>query len=121
MEFDDAIASARRLRPTGKSLSDAVDFFLKNFRVPKDEKFIGTAIAEYLEIKSKEMERSIISARHYRGIRVEMQRFKDSFEDFTVTEITPSHLEKYLHQGGPALKTWNNRRGYLSIFLNTAM
>ena len=47
-EFDDAIASARRLRPTGKSLSDAVDFFLKNFRESKDEKFIGTAIAEYL-------------------------------------------------------------------------
>ncbi len=83
---------------------------------------VEEAVGEYCDHKSKEMERGIISFCQEQGITREMKKLKGNFAGRIVNEIQPEELKTYLdtrHHRSKAvlsLKTWNNRRGYLSTF-----
>ena len=68
------------------------------------------------------MERGIISLCQEQGITREMKKLKGIFGGRIVNEIQPAELNTYLdtrhHRSKEvlSLKTWNNRRGYLSTF-----
>jgi len=114
--LDDAVAAAKRIRSTGKPLAFVVDYFLENYQEVEFEKPLAAAVEEYVDLKSKEEAVGLISPRQSRGIRLELQRFRDHFDDRHVSELTRDRIEKYLGVGNSSLKTWNNRRGYLSTF-----
>ena len=76
-ELDAAVAAAKRVRGTGKQLSDAVDFYLEPYQKPEDAKSLSVAVNEYVDEKSSEHERGLISFRQCRGIRSELRRFTD--------------------------------------------
>jgi integrase len=120
----DAIAAVNRLQRagSGKSLSFAVDYLLQHYREAAEEKAVSEAATEYVEVKTIELDREIISKRQFRSIKAEMVHFCKSFGKRTVSDVQPDEIKTYLDkpQGNTqkvnSLKTWNNRRGYLSTF-----
>ncbi len=115
--FDTDLSNAvDRLKPSGKSIEFAVDFFLRNFKEFDHRKLVSDVCDEYLRRRSMEVDRGIIARRYFLSFRVELRRFEKWFENSMVDEIDTERLEDYLSVGASSLKTWNNRRGYLNSF-----
>ncbi len=107
---------------SNKPLTFAVNYFLAHYKEAAETMLIEVAVREYCDHKSKEMERGIISFSQEQGITFEMKKLRRYFAGRIVNEIQPFELNTYLdtrHHRSKAvlsLKTWNNRRGYLSTF-----
>ena len=107
---------------SNKSLTFAVNYFLGHYKEAIETMTIEEAVGEYCDHKSKEMERGIISLCQEQGITREMKKFKGIFGGRIVNKIQAAELNTYLdtrhHRSKEvlSLKTWNNRRGYLSTF-----
>lgn len=120
----DAIAAINQLKHSGstKTLSFAVNYFLTHYKEAAETMKIESAIEEYVGEKSLEFERAIISRRQLRAVSMEMDKLQSFFAGRIVGEIQGDDLRKYLDKplgrskAVPSLKTWNNRRGYLSTF-----
>lgn len=120
----DAIAAINRLKhdKSSKSLSFAVDYLLKHYKEAAESMIIEDAILQYKDEKSLEFERGLLSRRQERAIGIEMNKLANYFTNRVVGEIQPEELKAYLDKpigrskAVPSLKTWNNRRGYLSTF-----
>jgi integrase len=120
----DAIAAMNRLKhaKSTKSLSFAVDYFLQHYKEAQECMEVKEAVANYLSEKLRDHERGIISRRQYDSISKEMKKLQKYFAGRIVGEIQAKELREYLDKPfgrstkTPSLKTWNNRRGYLSTF-----
>jgi len=120
----DAIAAVSILKRSGsnRSLTDAVNYFVKHYKEAGEEKRIDEAIEEYLETKRKDLYRGVIAERQELSIRGEMRKLREGFAGRLVGEITSDDVKAYLDKPAqgktqpPTLKTWNNRRGYLTTF-----
>jgi integrase len=120
----DAIAATALLKHSNssKSLTFAVDYFLQHYKEAAESMTVEAAIREYTDEKSKEFERGLISRRQERAIRIEMDKFSGYFGERIVGEIQADEIREYLDaplgrsKAVPSLKTFNNRRGYLSTF-----
>ena len=120
----DAIAAVNLLKKSKstKSLTFAVKYFLEHYKEAAETMLVVDAVKEYLDEKTKEVERSILSARQERAIRFEMEKLKKHFDGRIVGEIQGEELREYLDKplgrskAVPSLKTLNNRRGLLSTF-----
>lgn len=127
----DAVAAISKLKQAGSNrpLSFAVDFLLKHYRDSGEDIQGKQAVEEYVDHKSLEETRGIISERQYKAIRMEMNFFKSKFGECQLDEITGDDLEAYMNMKrsnrgrkskGFSMKTWNNRRGLLSTFFRHA-
>lgn len=120
----DAIAAINRLKhaKSTKTLSFAVDYFLQHYEEAAESMTVEAAVTEYTDEKSKEFQRGLISRRQERAIGIEMGKLSRYFEGRIVGEIRAEEIREYLDaplgrsKAVPTLKTWNNRRGYLSTF-----
>jgi integrase len=120
----DAIAAVSLLHKSGikKSLIFAVNYLLDHYQEAAETKSVDDAIVEYRQEKEREMDRGILSSRQFDSIFDELATFRTAFEGQVIGEIQPEELKRYLEgkQEGArrarSLKTWNNRRGYLSTF-----
>ncbi|QYY37276.1 hypothetical protein [Ruficoccus sp. ZRK36] len=120
----DAVAAISLLQKSGteKSLIFAVNYLLEHYQEAAEAKSVEDAILDYREEKEREVDRGILSSRQFGSIFDELATFKIVFEGQIIREIQPEELKEYLEgkQKGTrrahSLKTWNNRRGYLSTF-----
>lgn len=120
----DAIAAVNILKKAGsaKSLTFAVNYLLEHYKEASEQKQVPEAVAEYLDERWREKERGIISGRQERAIRIELEKFRQLFGERIIGEVRAEELKAYLDSplgrsvAVPSLKTWNNRRGYLSTF-----
>lgn len=120
----DAIAAVNMLKrsKSKKSLTFAVNYFLQHYKEAAEEMVIETAAKEYLAEKTREQKRGILSHRQLRAIEFELEKLTGYFAGRIVGEIQASELREYLDRplgrsgAVHSLKTWNNRRGYLSTF-----
>ena len=120
----EAIAAVNMLKRSGstKPLGFAVRYFLQHYKEAAESMTVESAVTEYTDEKSKELQRGLISSRQERAIKIEMKKLMGYFEQRIVGEIRPDELRDYLDKplgrskAVPSLKTWNNRRGYLSTF-----
>ena len=116
-----AVNMLKRSRST-KPLGFAVRYFLEHYKEAAESMTVESAITEYTDEKSKELQRGLISSRQERAIKIEMKKLMGYFEQRIVGEIRPDELREYLDKplgrskAVRSLKTWNNRRGYLSTF-----
>jgi integrase len=120
----EAIAAVNMLKQSGskKPLTFAVRYFLEHYKEAAESMLVDAAIEEYKAEKKSEFGRGLISRRQERAIGIEMDKLKLYFLDRIVGEIRGDELREYLDKplgkskAVPSLKTWNNRRGYLSTF-----
>lgn len=117
-QHDDAWAALQRLKHAGskRSLTFAIEFFLNHYREAADHVTLTESVIEYLDQKSHEQQRQIVSQRQYDSIKHELERFERFVGDPLVGEIQTALIKNYLDAGKTALKTWNNRRGILNTF-----
>lgn len=129
-ENRDAVAAMNSLRSadSGATLSFAVDFFLKHYRPPENEKSVAEAATEYLEKRDRDCLKGFVSSLQLKAIRHEMDWLKHCFPDRVVSLVTledyRDYLEKPKNQPNNrkrpcqhiSPKTWNNRRGNLNTF-----
>ena len=123
-ENHDAIAAINILKRSGykKSLTFAANYLIQHYSEEGEVMQSIPAAEEYLFEKARELKKGIISPPHYRSLRLEMTHFRKYFADRIVGEIQVDELKRYLdtaragNQAAQSLKTWNNRRGYLSTF-----
>ena len=114
--------SAKISRRAQLPLTFAVKYFLEHYKEAAESMSVEAAIDEYMGEKTKEFERGLISRRHERATGLEMDKLKGYFTTRIVGEISPDEIREYLDKplgrskAVPTLKTWNNRRGYLSTF-----
>jgi hypothetical protein len=110
----------RRLIGQKHSLSVLVDYALANFRDPVRDVPLATAIAEYVAVKQKEYEQTLLSKRQLHSIKYELETFKQRFPTGVLAQFSPASLLPFLERGAASLKTYNNRRGLLSTFFKFA-
>jgi integrase len=116
-EAEDAF---RRIAGRPRSLAIYLDYALANYREPERDMLLSNAVAEYLAIKRKEAERTLLSARQFNSIKIELATFLKHFPAVSVSQCSASSLIAYWERGGASLKTYNNRRGVHSTFFKFA-
>jgi site-specific recombinase XerD len=105
-----------------KPLGFAVRCILEYYKEAAESMTVESAITEYTDEKSKELQHGLISNRQERAIKIEMKKLMGYFEQHLVGEIHADELREYLDKplgrskAVPTLKAWNNHRGYLSTF-----
>ncbi len=117
-KIKEAEAAFARLGDT-YSLTDAVDFFLRNHRAPDYTLSLHDASRIYLE----ERERDGVRERTITNLKSTLRSFSEFMEDAQVHDVTPQRVESFLRglraRDGitPAsCKTWNNVRNELNHF-----
>lgn len=119
----DAIAAVNMLKRSNssKSLSFAVKYLLQHYKESNENILVEDAVEEYKIQKGRELDRGLISRRQERAICYELDKFSTYFEGQLVGEVRSKDIVIYLEQANSSekaqsVKTWNNRRGYLSTF-----
>ena len=119
----DAIAAVNMLKRSNssKSLSFAVKYLLQHYKESNENILVEDAVEEYKIQKGRELDRGLISRRQERAICYELDKFSTYFESQLVGEVRSKDIVIYLEQANSSekaqsVKTWNNRRGYLSTF-----
>lgn len=109
-----------RLTDQPRSLAFYVDFALANYREPERRKSLVDAVADYVAAKEHELAQDQISPPQMARIRMDLKRLAKHFRGKTVADLTVSSLVAFLELGRPGMKTYNNRRGILSTFIEFA-
>ncbi|MDO8542022.1 MAG: hypothetical protein Q7S40_16415 [Opitutaceae bacterium] len=118
-ELHECEAVVRRLAGKPQSLSFYVDFALANYREPVCQKPLADGATEYVAAKKHEFEQDLISESYFVRLEREMERISKRIPVATVAELTSARLVAYFEFGRASRKTYNNRRGTMSAFLNT--
>ena len=120
----DAIAAVNILKRAkfNKSLTFAVNYLIEHYREAEHAAQVEDVVQNYMDARSTDQSRGLITLRQYKAINAEMNTFKAVFTERTIDTISSDELKEYL-EGKPlhsrhaaSLKTWNNRRGFLSTF-----
>ena len=89
-------------------------------KLREQTKPLDAAVIAYVDEKSKENAKTVISASQLSSINREMKTLKLRFPNSMVADFTPEILTDYFERGAPSLKTYNNRRGLVSTFFQYA-
>lgn len=121
-QIDEAAKSFSRLG-NAYSLTEAVDYFLKNHRAPDFTLSLKDASSVYLD----ERERDGLRDRTITNLKSSLRQFQEEMENDEVHEVTPERVESFLRglraKDGITIasrKTWNNVRNELNHFFKFA-
>jgi integrase len=102
----DAYEAFQKLKPFGKSLTEAVSFFIAHVEQTQRSITVRALAEEYLE-KQKSRNRSIP---HQRDLRGRYNRFTLSFGDRLASDVQSKEIEKWLFSLGLGPVSFNNYR-----------
>jgi integrase len=105
-----ALECAEKLKPFGKSLQDATDFYVKFLRDAERSIAAGVLVDEYLAAQDR-LKRS---QTHISDLRQRLGRFKEDFGGRPIRTITTNELEKWLHALKLSAQSINNFRSRLA-------
>ena len=109
VQLADAEAAISRLG--GKPLSEAVEWFLANYRPPTTEKPIEDAAEAFRLDRDGVISRAVVA--DYRKLLNLLMR---SFPGRPVHTIQTAEIEALMKTRGPVRTSWNNLRAYLHAF-----
>lgn len=113
-ERQEAALCAERLAPTGRTLTQAVDFYLAHLAVNERSITVNEAVAELLARKAA----MGMSKRYIAEMKHQLERVKEAFGARKVTTLTTQELEGWLLGRKLAPISHANARRYLSILFN---
>jgi integrase len=105
-----ALDCAEKLKPFGKSLEDATNYYLKFLRESERSISVSTLVDEYLAAQNR-LKRS---QTHISDLRQRLGRFKEDFGNRPIRTIATNELEKWLHALELSAQSINNFRSRLS-------
>jgi hypothetical protein len=108
-QIAEAESAIRRLN--GKSLSEAVEWYLKNYRPPCVPMPLDKAIAAFKAVKQQEVEPV-----HYNDVKRKLRILEGWFPAMDVAAVRGDDVEAKMVARNWAPKTWNNVRGCFHDF-----
>jgi integrase len=112
-----AAKCSERLKPFGKTLWDATEFYIEHLERTKDSVFVSVAAADYQESKK----RAKLSATHLDDIRLRLGRFVAAFGNRPIKGIVPGEIESWLHELALSPQSINNYRAIVRAFFEYAL
>jgi len=112
----EALECSEKLKPFGKSLRDAVSFYLPHLHVENRTCTIDALVQQLLDTK----ERDGASERYLGDLRSRLGQFKASFKNKNVSEFTNVEIDHWLRSLGVSPVTRNNFRRVLIVAFNFA-
>ena len=108
----DAAKCLKLLSPYGKTLSNAVDFYLEHLKITQKSCTVEELFGKFIEVKRIDgaSKRYIISLRSCIG------RFAEDFGDNIISEITSLQVGDWLRSLSVSPVTRNNYRRFLGVF-----
>ena len=108
-----AIAAAEKLAPYGKSIAEAVDFFVAHL----DRLASSIAAIELCERVEAEFKRRLaageISPRHFSSMKETLKKFAARFGDKPIKLLSGAEIKAWLASEPLAVKTRNRHLGYI--------
>jgi integrase len=115
-----AVDCARRLEPFGKTIREAIDFYVRHLTASESAQ-VEKLVDDYI----RSQERGGLSARHLRDVRNRLARFKADFGSRPCRTVSAAELEEWLyglHDGAdPAPQTIKNWRATVRAFFGWAL
>lgn len=113
----DALSCAERLKPYGKTLSDATGHFLAYLATISRSCTIADLVTEFTAAKKQDG----ASKRYLQDLRNRLDTFAEDFGELKVGEILPSQIDDWLRGLKVAGQTRNNFRRVLHAFFQFAV
>jgi len=108
-----ALEGAKELEPFGKSLADAVSFYLTHLKRTR----ASITVSELCDRVSEEFERRLkageASPRHFTSMKETVKRFRTKFADAPIKALEGNEIKGWLAQEPLAIKTRNRHLGYV--------
>jgi integrase len=105
-----ALDSAEKLKPFGKTIADAADFYAKFLRDAERSIPVSDLVKEYLAAQ-KRLKRS---EAHISDLTQRLGRFKEDFADRPIRTVTTTEIEEWLHHLKLSPQSINNFRARLA-------
>ena len=112
-----AAKSSERLKPFGKTLRDATEFYVEHLERTKDSVFVSVAATDYQESKR----RVKLSAKHLDDIRLRLGRFVAAFGNRPIKGVVAGEIEAWLHELALSPQSINNYRAIVRAFFSYAL
>ena len=116
----EAVEALKRLKPTGKTLTEAVDHFLRWEAAAAISRPTGEAVDAWLQSVEEAVERGELkerTAQHYQRVKA----FRDYFAGRPLATITKAELVKWLNRIKGVGLTRNHYRAVCSTFYSWAI
>jgi integrase len=105
-----ALECEEKLKPFGRSIQDATDYYLKFLRDAERSISVSTLVDEYLAGQNR-LKRS---QTHISDLRQRLGRFKEDFSDRPIRTLQANELDNWLHALELSAQSINNFRSRLS-------
>jgi len=106
-----AMEGERRLKPFGKTLGDAVNFYVRHLEDSQRSISVWALVAEHLD-EQKRLGRSAV---HQDDLRLRYAKFCEAFGDSFVRVLTSKQIESWLYGLKCSPVSFNNYRGRLGV------
>ena len=103
---------SERLKPFGKTLWDATEFYVEHLERTKDSVFVSVAAADYQDYKK----RAELSERYLNDIRLRLGRFVAAFGNRPIKGVVAGEIEAWLHELALLPQSINNYRAIVRAF-----
>jgi integrase len=115
-----ALEGAKELEPFGKTLADAVSFYLTHLK----RTTASISVAELCDRVAQEFERRLkdeeASPRHFTSMKETLKRFRAKFADAPIKTLEGNEIKGWLSQEPLAIKTRNRHLGYIKNIFGMA-
>lgn len=111
-----AMECADDLKPFGRTIRDATDFYLKYLREAQHSVMAAALVDEYLAAQRR-LKRSAV---HIQDLSQRLGRFKEDFGSWSVRAIATAEIEKWLHALTLSPQSINNFRARLNALFSYA-
>jgi integrase len=115
-----ALEGAKELEPFGKTLADAVSFYLTHLKRTS----ASITVSELCDRVAEEFERRLkageASPRHFTSMKETVKRFRAKFADVPIKTLEGNEIKGWLAQEPLAIKTRNRHLGYVKNIFGMA-
>ena len=113
----DAEAALALLKPLGRTVREASEFFVKNFSAIEKEIEVGALVKELITNKTKDG----ASARYLKDLRTRLNIFASAFPQRKAVEFSTAEIDDWLRALPSTAVTRNNYRRILGVLFNCAV
>lgn len=110
----EALACTERLRPYGKTLSDAVDYYIADLALTEKSTTVEKAAQEMLAGMAKNR----LSRRHLKAAESNLNQFSQAHGKDTVASVNAQRIQAWLEASKVADVTYNTKLRYLRSFFS---
>jgi integrase len=111
-----ALESAEKLKPFGRTILDATEFYVKFLRDAERSISLSNLVEEYLAAQ-KRLKRS---QAHITDLKQRLGRFKEDFGERPIRTVTTVEIERWLHRLKLSPQSINNFRARLGALFSYA-